>query len=46
MVVTSCYVGAAITRECSRLAFKKHGRSMQTTDVNDEVGDAFKSLLG
>ncbi|SCV05525.1 LANO_0H09406g1_1 [Lachancea nothofagi CBS 11611] len=46
MVVTSCYVGSAITRECSRLAFQKHGRSMQTTDVNDRVGDAYDLLLG
>ncbi|SCU88096.1 LADA_0E08174g1_1 [Lachancea dasiensis] len=46
MVVTSCYVGSAITRECARLAYEKVGRSMQTTDVNDRVGHAFERLLG
>ncbi|SCU86784.1 LAME_0D07646g1_1 [Lachancea meyersii CBS 8951] len=46
MVVLSCYVGSAVTRECARLAYQKHGRAMQTTDVNDRVGEAYVSLLG
>lgn len=46
MVVASCYVGSAITRECSHMAFERHGRAMQTTDVNDRVGDAYDALLG
>ncbi|SCU93962.1 LAFA_0F19130g1_1 [Lachancea sp. 'fantastica'] len=45
LAVLSCYVGSSVTRECSRLAFEKHGRAMQTTDVNDRVGDAYNSLL-
>ncbi|SCV99521.1 LAFE_0A04984g1_1 [Lachancea fermentati] len=45
MVVLSCYVGSSITRECARLAFAQCGRAMQTTDVNDRVGEAYATLL-
>ncbi|KAI5866995.1 H-hydrate dehydratase [Durotheca rogersii] len=38
--------GAAITRECSRLAFKKKGRSLQASDLTDEVHIAFLNLIG
>lgn len=38
--------GAAITRECSRRAFVKMGRSLQASDLTDEVGGAFLNLVG
>ncbi|CCC08604.1 unnamed protein product [Sordaria macrospora k-hell] len=38
--------GAAITRECSRLAFAKKGRSLQASDLTDEVHTAFLNLFG
>lgn len=38
--------GAAITRECSRRAFVKMGRSLQASDLTDEVGGAFLGLIG
>ncbi|CEP62063.1 NADHX dehydratase LALA0_S04e06920g [Lachancea lanzarotensis] len=46
LAVLSCYIGSSVTRECARLAYEKHGRAMQTTDVNDRVGDAYDLLLG
>ncbi|AJS50967.1 BAH_G0031350.mRNA.1.CDS.1 [Saccharomyces cerevisiae] len=42
----SCYAGCTITRECSRLGFKAKGRAMQTTDLNDRVGEVFAKLFG
>ncbi|KAL1874732.1 hypothetical protein VTK73DRAFT_260 [Phialemonium thermophilum] len=38
--------GSAITRECSRLAFAKQGRSLQASDLTDEVHTAFMHLFG
>ncbi|KAL1840177.1 hypothetical protein VTJ49DRAFT_751 [Mycothermus thermophilus] len=38
--------GSAITRECSRLAFAKKGRSLQASDLTDEVHTAFLNLFG
>lgn len=38
--------GAAITRECSRRAFVKMGRSLQASDLTDEVAGAFLELVG
>lgn len=40
------YGGSAITRECSRLAFKERGRSLQAADLTEHVHDAFLSVLG
>lgn len=37
---------SAITRECSRLAFKERGRSLQAADLTDHVHAAFLSLVG
>lgn len=37
--------GSAITRECSRLAFAKKGRSLQASDLTDEVHTAFGNLF-
>lgn len=42
----SCYGGCCITRECSRLAFKEKKRAMQTTDLNDRVGEVYDTLFG
>ncbi|KAH7319954.1 Ribokinase-like protein [Stachybotrys elegans] len=38
--------GSAVTRECSRLAFIKKGRSLQASDLTDEVHTAFMNLFG
>lgn len=38
--------GAAVTRECSRLAFEKKGRSLQASDLTDEVHTAFLNVIG
>lgn len=38
--------GSAITRECSRRAFVKMGRSLQASDLTGEVGGAFLHLIG
>lgn len=40
------YGGSAITRECSRLAFKERGRSLQAGDLTEHVHEAFVSLVG
>ncbi|KAI2463276.1 Ribokinase-like protein [Annulohypoxylon bovei var. microspora] len=42
----AAFGGAAITRECSRLAFEKKGRSLQASDLTDEVYTAFLNLIG
>ncbi|KAI1408873.1 Ribokinase-like protein [Hypoxylon sp. FL1857] len=42
----AAFGGAAITRECSRLAFEKKGRSLQASDLTDEVHTAFLNVLG
>lgn len=38
------YGGSAITRECSRLAFKEKGRSMQAADLTEHVHTAFLDI--
>ena len=40
------YGGSAITRECSRLAFKELGRSMQAADLTGHVHQAFLDIIG
>lgn len=42
----AAFGGAAITRECSRLAFEKKGRSLQASDLTDEVHTAFLNIIG
>lgn len=32
-------------QECSRLAFEKRGRSLQASDLTDEVHTAFSNLF-
>lgn len=40
------YGGSAITRECSKRAYKEKGRSMQAGDLTGHVHEAFLSLIG
>jgi hypothetical protein len=35
-----------MTQECSRLAFAKRGRSLQASDLTEEVHAAFMTLFG
>ena len=46
LVMLAAWGGAAITRECSRLAFREKGRSMQASDVGEMVPKAFETLIG
>ncbi|KAK0377331.1 carbohydrate kinase [Colletotrichum melonis] len=46
LVRLAAFGGSAITRECSRLAFLKKGRSLQASDLTDEVHGAFMTLFG
>ncbi|KAL2352140.1 Ribokinase-like protein [Cryomyces antarcticus] len=40
------YGGSAITRECSRIAFKEKGRSLQAGDLTEHVHTAFLNVIG
>lgn len=42
----SCYAGSTVTRECAKLAFSAKKRAMQTSDLNDRVGEVFDKLFG
>lgn len=42
----AAFAGSALTRECSRLAFKDKGRSLQASDLSDNVHKAFLDLIG
>lgn len=42
----AAFGGSSITRECSRLAFQKRGRSLQASDLTEEVAVAFTNLFG
>ncbi|KAF7563478.1 hypothetical protein G7046_g625 [Stylonectria norvegica] len=46
MVGLAAFGGSAITRESSRLAFARKGRSLQASDLTDEVHVAFTNLFG
>jgi len=46
MIGLAAFGGSAITRECSRLAFAKRGRSLQASDLTEEVHNAFMNLFG
>lgn len=45
-LILAAWGGSVLTRECSRLAFKRFGRSMQASDLTEQVGVAFETLLG
>lgn len=42
----AAYGGSMITRECSRLAFKDKGRSLQAGDLTEHVHQAFLNTIG
>ncbi|KAK0657102.1 Ribokinase-like protein [Cercophora newfieldiana] len=46
LLALAVFGGSAVTRECSRLAFVKKGRSLQASDLTDEVHTAFMNLFG
>ncbi|CAG9970701.1 unnamed protein product [Clonostachys byssicola] len=46
MIQLAAFGGSAVTRESSRLAFSKRGRSLQASDLTDEVHGAFMNLFG
>jgi ATP-dependent NAD(P)H-hydrate dehydratase len=46
LLTYAAYGGSAITRECSRLAFKEKGRSLQAADLTDHVHTAFLNVIG
>ncbi|KAG7144285.1 hypothetical protein HYQ46_006977 [Verticillium longisporum] len=46
LVGLAAFGGSAVTRECSRRAFAKKGRSLQASDLTDEVHNAFMYLFG
>ncbi|KAF2857646.1 hypothetical protein K470DRAFT_222928 [Piedraia hortae CBS 480.64] len=46
LLLYSAFGGSAITRECSRLAYKDLGRSMQASDLTGRVHAAFCTVVG
>ena len=46
LLMLAAFGGSAITRECSRLAFMKNGRSLQASDLTEMVPIAFDHLIG
>jgi ATP-dependent NAD(P)H-hydrate dehydratase len=46
LIGLAAYAGSAITRECSRLAFKSKGRSLQAGDLTECVHEAFLNVVG
>ncbi|KAH6646336.1 H-hydrate dehydratase [Truncatella angustata] len=42
----AAFGGACVTRECSRRAFQKKGRSLQASDLTEEVHPSFLTLFG
>ncbi|WYZ42584.1 hypothetical protein EsH8_VI_000283 [Colletotrichum jinshuiense] len=46
LVRLAAFGGSAITRESSRRAFLKKGRSLQASDLTDEVHGSFMTLFG
>ncbi|KAF7716216.1 ATP-dependent NAD(P)H-hydrate dehydratase [Penicillium ucsense] len=45
-LLLAAWAGSSITRECSRRAFEKKGRSLQASDLTEEVHPSFLSLIG
>ncbi|KAI5287543.1 hypothetical protein KEM54_005918 [Ascosphaera aggregata] len=45
-LLLAAWAGSAVTRECSRRAFAAKGRSLQASDLTEEVHGAFMSLIG
>ncbi|KAI9048186.1 hypothetical protein LZ554_007981 [Drepanopeziza brunnea f. sp. 'monogermtubi'] len=45
LLALAAFGGSSVTRECSRLAFANKGRSLQASDLTDEVHHAFTNLF-
>ena len=45
-LLLAAFAGSAITRECSRRAFALKARSLQASDLTDQVHESFLSLIG
>lgn len=45
-LILAAFAGSGMTRECSRRAFKIKKRSLQASDLTDQVQDSFLSLIG
>lgn len=45
LLALAAFGGSSITRECSRLAFAKHGRSLQASDLTEQVSVSFRNLF-
>jgi len=45
LLALAAFGGSSVTRECSRLAFSKNGRSMQASDLTEEISTAFTNLF-
>lgn len=45
-LLVAAFAGSAITRECSRRAFAKRARSLQASDLTEEVHESFLHLIG
>ncbi|KAL3418762.1 YjeF domain containing protein [Phlyctema vagabunda] len=45
LLALAAFGGSSITRECSRLAYAKRGRSLQASDLTEEVSTAFTNLF-
>lgn len=44
LMLLAAFGGSALTRKCSHMAFLKRGRSLQASDLTDEIYNAFKYL--
>ncbi|KAI9857318.1 MAG: hypothetical protein M1824_004868 [Vezdaea acicularis] len=44
--LVAVWAGSALTRECSRRAYVKRGRSLQASDLTEEVHGAFLDVFG
>ncbi|KAG0215109.1 hypothetical protein BGX28_000814 [Mortierella sp. GBA30] len=44
VALTACFGACVINRECSRLAYNKHSRAVQASDVLQEIGPFFHSF--
>lgn len=43
--LVAAFGATALTRQCNRQAFHKHGRSTTTSDMIQEISSAFKKLF-
>lgn len=44
LLVLACFGACSLVRTASNLAFRKYGRAMQTLNLHEFLGDAFKQL--